>query len=482
MVEKLDKDIDRSTSSINKSFKNMFKGVNFAAMTAGFTMLGKSAIDYASDLQEVQNVVEVAFGDMTDEINKWSKTTLKAFGLNELSSKRMAGRYMAMANGMGIVKENGAVMARTLTQLAGDIASFYNVSVDEAEVALQAVFTGETETLKRYGIVITEVNLQEYARRRGIEKSITKMTQMEKVMLRYNYIMEVTAQAQGDFARTSDNWANQVRVLREQFTQLMGVLGNGFIRVLTPVVKALNEMLATLINITNAMAMAFGGDGIEKTSANVSSSVGDLNDSANGTADGFENANTEAKKLAKTIAGFDELNILNKSTASSGEILGDLSSNLGAGSYGDAVVDEITYDGNLKKFKDFIEECKTIINKWAENIPKLQLDFDIEKAKGNLESIAKNILNIISGWGSFVISIAVEVANDLKLGRLANDLLGVVEAAMGVVSTLTDILAPALLGFYKESGLSDIVSGLGDILHQITNGLETTLNSFATWL
>jgi hypothetical protein len=294
--------------------------------------------------------------------------------------------------------------------------------------------------------------------------------------------MEVTAQAQGDFARTSGNWANQVRLLKEQFTQLMGVLGSGLIKVLTPVIKALNELLGNLINVANAIAATFGGSGIQESTASVSSSIGDINNSIGDTENGLNNANTSAKKLAKTIAGFDELNILNKSTASSGEILGDLSSNLGAGSYGDAVVDEVSYDGNLKKFKDFIEECKTIINKWAENIPKLQLDFDIEKAKGNLESIAKNILNIIAGWGSFVISIAVEVANDLKLGQLANDLLDMVDAAMGVVSTLTNILAPALLGFYKESGLSDLVSKLGDILHQIINGLETTLNSFATWL
>jgi nucleoid DNA-binding protein len=173
----------------------MFKGVNFAAITAGFGLLSKSAIEYASSLQEVQNVVDVAFGAMANDINEWSKTTLKAFGLNELSSKRMAGRFMAMSNGMGIAAEKGLVMSKTLTQLSGDIASFYNVSVEEAETALQSIYTGETETLKRYGIVITEVNLQEYARRQGIQKSITQMTQLEKVMLRYNYIMEVTAQA-----------------------------------------------------------------------------------------------------------------------------------------------------------------------------------------------------------------------------------------------------------------------------------------------
>ena len=135
-VQGLDKSVKASSESINKSFKNMFKGVNFAAITAGFAALTKSAITYASNLQEVQNVVDVAFGDRADDINQWSKTTLKAFGLNELSAKQMAGRYMAMANGIGIAAENGKIMSKSLTQLAGDIASFYNVSTTEAEIAL----------------------------------------------------------------------------------------------------------------------------------------------------------------------------------------------------------------------------------------------------------------------------------------------------------------------------------------------------------
>ena len=460
----------------------MFSGVNFAAITAGFAVATKSALDYASGLQEVQNVVDVAFGEMADDINEWSKTTLKAFGLNELSSKRMAGRFMAMSNGMGIAAKNGLIMSKTLTQLAGDIASFYNVSIEEAEIALQAVYTGETETLKRYGIVITEVNLQEYARRRGIEKSITQMTQLEKVMLRYNYIMEVTSQAQGDFARTSGNWANQIRLLKEQFTQLIGVLGQGLIKVLTPVVQTMNEMLSALISIANAIAVSFGGQGIESTTANVSSQVDKIEDGAGGTAENLGDANTQAKALKKTLASFDELNILNSNTSTSGEIIGGLTNGLGATSYGEAVVETVDYDGNLSKLKSFFEECKLIISKWAESIPKLNLEFDSQKAIENLESIAKNVLNVIAGWGSFIISIGVEVANDIKLGRLANDLLSIVDAATLVVSTLTDILAPALLQFYKNSGLSDLVKGLGEILHQVLNGLETALRDFAKWL
>ena len=480
MVEKLDKDIERSTSSINKSFKNMFKGVNFAAMTAGFTMLGKAAIDYASDLQEAQNVVEVAFGSMTEDINEWSKTTLKAFGLNELTTKRMAGKFMAMSNGMGIAADKGTIMAKSLTQLAGDIASFYNVDLKEAAVALDAVYTGETETLKRYGIVITEVNLQEYARRQGIQKSITQMTQMEKVMLRYNYIMEVTAQAQGDFARTSGNWANQVRLLREQFTQLMGVLGSGLIKVLTPVVKALNELLGNLINVANAIAVTFGGSGIQESTASVSSSIGDINSSIGDTENGLNNANTSAKKLAKTIAGFDELNILSTSSGGSGAggdtaLEGMMNTIKG---YGEITPTE-EYEGLTGKLGNYLNELKEIVLGWAKvNIPKLELNFDMEAAGKNLEEIGKNLTSIIAGWGTFVVGIGVEIANDLDIGLLANKFLELVEAGTEFGRVFTETVIPALKTFYEDSGLKDLVKWLGE---KLADGLDFSVGIFESW-
>lgn len=482
-VQKLDRTVSSSTKSINQSFKNMFKGINFAAITAGFGLLSKSAIQYASDLQEVQNVVDVAFGAMANDINEWSKTTLKAFGLNELSSKRMAGRFMAMGNGMGIAAEKGLVMSKTLTQLSGDIASFYNVSVEEAETALQSIYTGETETLKRYGIVITEVNLQEYARRQGIQKSITQMTQLEKVMLRYNYIMEVTAQAQGDFARTSGSWANQVRLLKEQFQQLIGILGSGFIKALTPVVKALNQLLSMLISIANSIAATFGGKGIQQSTASVSSSLGDINQSVGDTSAGLNDANTSAKKLAKTLAGFDELNVLNTSSGS-----GSGGSSGGGGALGEmlngdvkgygAIVPTEEYEGASSKLTAYFQELKDIITKWTDKIPKLEIRFDKQAALEDLQNIGKNITNIIAGWGTFVISLGIQLANDLDIGRLANSFLNLIEAITRFGSKLTDVIIPALQKFYETSGLQQLVQWIGQ---KLADSMDFTADIFTDW-
>ena len=237
---------------------------------------------------------------------------MKAFGLTELQAKKTASTMMAMANGMNINSHAGKVMSINLTKLSGDMASFYNVSQSVAETALQSVFTGETESLKRFGIVLTEANLQAFALSQGITTLYNDMSQAQKVALRYNYVMQATANAQGDFARTSNNWANQIRVLHGQWNTLLSTIGNGLIQVLAPMVGVLNQILAAAINIVNVFARIFGGSGIEK----VSTTLTDASIGADGLGQGLENSAESAKKLKKWLAGFDELNVVNPQTDS----------------------------------------------------------------------------------------------------------------------------------------------------------------------
>ena len=281
---------------------------------------GSQAIQTASDLEEVQNVVNVSFGSMANEVEAFAKTAIWSFGMSELTAKRTASTFMAMANGMGLAMKDGKNMSLQLTALAGDMASFYNVRQDVAQTALNSIFTGETESLKKFGVVMTEANLSAFALSRGITKSYSAMSQAEKVALRYHYVLKATANAQGDFVRTSGSWANQVRVLKEQFNQLLGILGKGLIQVLTPIVQVLNKLLSYLIAIGNAIAKLFGGGkitSISNTLGNASGSAGDLNDNIGDASGSLEDANNNAKKLQKTIASFDELNVLNSKDTSS---------------------------------------------------------------------------------------------------------------------------------------------------------------------
>ena len=281
---------------------------------------GSQAIQTASDLEEVQNVVNVSFGSMANEVEAFAKTAIWSFGMSELTAKRTASTFMAMANGMGLAMKDGKNMSLQLTALAGDMASFYNVRQDVAQTALNSIFTGETESLKKFGVVMTEANLSAFALSRGITKSYSAMSQAEKVALRYHYVLKATANAQGDFVRTSGSWANQVRVLKEQFNQLLGILGKGLIQVLTPIVQVLNKLLSYLIAIGNAIAKLFGGGkitSISNTLGNASGSAGDLNNNIGDASGSLEDANNNAKKLQKTIASFDELNVLNSKDTSS---------------------------------------------------------------------------------------------------------------------------------------------------------------------
>ena len=441
--------------------------------------LGKSAISLASDLQEVQNVVDVAFGSMAGEVEDFSKSALKQFGLSELAAKRMASTFMAMGKGLGIDGTTGKEMALTLTGLAGDMASFFNVEEEVAQTALNSIYTGETETLKKFGVVMTEANLQAFALTQGITKSYSAMSQAEKVALRYQYVLSQTALAQGDFARTSGSWANQVRLMKEQWSQLLGIMGSGLVQVLTPVVKALNSMLSSLISVGNAIAKLWGGKGITNLSTSVSTDLGNAAGSAGDLSSGLDNSNASAKKLAKTIAGFDELNVLASQTSGGGGSGGG-----GGGGGSNTIVDskaeEKEEEGMSKRLKDFLDDCKKIIEKWKDTIPKLEIHFDKKQALDDLESIAKNMLNVIAGWGSFVITIAIKVANDLDIGRLANDFLSLVESATHLASAITDALVPAFEAFY-DYAISPLVQAIGDVASAMMQWASGELDEWSKW-
>lgn len=430
----------------------------------------------ASDLEEVQNVVDVSFGSMADQVEAFANTAVRSYGMSALTAKRMASTFMAMSNGMDIAQEAGKNMSLQLTALAGDMASFYNVGQDIAQTALNSIFTGETESLKKFGIVLTETNLEAFALSQGIKKSYQAMSQAEKVALRYNYVLNATKNAQGDFARTSGSWANQIRLLKEQWTQFLGILGSGLIKILTPMVKALNQMLASLISIGNAITKVFGG----KTTNNMSTTIKDSAGSAGDLDAGLGDANESAKKLSRTIAGFDELNVLNPKEEEKKPDSGNTGSDIGAGNIADFKIDETQTEGVKTRLEQFVKDCQEILNKWQSTIPKLEINFDTEKAKNNLQNIGKNLLDTIAGWGSFVITIGIDIANDLDIGRLGNDILGLVEAFTELASSITGAVVPALENFYNI-GLSPLVQAIGDVADSMLTWITGIFKGWSEW-
>lgn len=422
---------------------------------------------------------------MADEVEKFANSAIQNFGMSALTAKRMASTFMSMANGMGLAAKDGKNMSLQLTALAGDMASFYNVEQDVAQTALNSIFTGETESLKKFGIVLTEANLNAFALSRGITKSYNAMSQAEKVALRYQYVLKATANAQGDFVRTSSSWANQVRILKEQWSQLIGILGKGLIAALTPIVKALNKLLSYLIAIGNAIASLFGGKkitGISKGLDSAAGSAGGLDDNLGDAGGKLDDDNKKAEKLAKTLASFDELDILasnDKDDDSGGS--GDDTGGGGGGSFEipDFSTDEAASE-LIPNIQKLLDEVQKILDKWKPLIPKLEFNFDKEKALADLKQIGLDIINIIAGWGTFVISLAIKVANDLDIGRLLNDVISLTRAFTDLCSNITDAVVPALLTFYDEA-LSKAVQGVGDLLDEMLQWGEGELNKWSDW-
>lgn len=202
------------------------------------------AVKAASDYEENLNKVDVAFGKSAEAVKQWAKTATESFGLSESSALEASALFGDMATSMGVTDAQAAQMSTTLTGLAGDLASFKNISTDQAMNALKAVFTGETEALKNLGVVMTQTNLEDFAARQGLVYSA--MSETEKVMLRYEFVLDRTQNAQGDYARTSDGTANSLRTLKEELNNLAVAFGEVLLPIITPIVQALTKIVKAI--------------------------------------------------------------------------------------------------------------------------------------------------------------------------------------------------------------------------------------------
>lgn len=241
--------LDQLEDHTNKStdaFSRLAKAIGLVMIARKALDTIKTGIDYASDLAEVQNVVDVTFGSATEAINSWSKECLAAYGMNEVSAKRYAGTIGAMLKSSGLTGDAIVDMSKDMVGLAGDMASFYNLDLETAFEKIRSGISGETEPLKQLGINMSVANLEAYALSQGITTAYNEMSQAEQVMLRYNYLMSTTADAQGDFARTQDSYANQTRLLSESWLEFTGVMAEQLLPVLTTIVSWLNNIVAFL--------------------------------------------------------------------------------------------------------------------------------------------------------------------------------------------------------------------------------------------
>ncbi|MDO4327131.1 MAG: hypothetical protein Q4E24_14045 [bacterium] len=405
---------------------------------------GAQCIELGSDLAEVQNVVDVTFPQMSKQIDVFAKNAITQFGLSETMAKRYAGTFGAMAKAFGFSEKSAYTMSTALTGLAGDVASFYNISQDEAYIKLKSVFTGETESLKDLGVVMTQAALDNYALANGFGKTTAKMSEAEKVALRYKFVQEQLTLAAGDFSRTSDGWANQVRVLQLQFDSLKATIGQGLINALTPVIKVINTIIGKLMTLA-AYFKAFTEVMFGKQD-NTETSMKATANAAETAAAGMGKMADAAGKTKKTLGatGIDELNIIKSGSGSKdvGEASGGVPDIGGMGVYDTEIP---VPDIDTSKVEKAAERIKEVF--------KGLKDFLTENRDAILAIIGGLVAGImtyfaVSNWGTIVkefIKIFGVVKTEI-LGALS----GISLPALGIAAVVAIIVA-AIIDLWNTS-------------------------------
>ncbi|MBP3469704.1 MAG: hypothetical protein J6K26_09345 [Lachnospiraceae bacterium] len=477
---------------INKNgFEKQMSGLQKTAAKAGkalaaaFTVkkivdFSKKCVELGSDLQEVQNVVDVTFPKMTKRVDEFAKSAAASFGLSETMAKKYTGTFGAMAKAFGFSEEQAYSMSTTLTGLAGDIASFYNITQDEAYTKLKSVFSGETETLKDLGVVMTQSALDAYALANGWGKTTSAMSEAEKVALRYAFVQKQLSAAQGDFARTSDSWANQVRILKLQVDSIMATIGQGIINLLTPVIKIINtaiSKIATLANSFKAFTELLTGNksspgkGIAETAA----ATEGLGTATEGVGKSAEKA---AKKL-KGLMGFDKLNNIQiDDSASSGSGSGS-SVDFGSLAEGAEEADKAEKKVNpiLEKIKNRLKELGDLFKQGFKAGLGDDFEASLQRTKEHLQGIKDSLIDI------FTDPRVVDSMNNC-LDRMAVAIGKVVGAFFSIGQTIIENLVGGIDKYLEQNSdyikerLIGIFDATGEIAELIGNFAEKIANIF----
>ena len=437
-------------------------------LASGFT----ESIDIASSLTEAQNVVDTTFGSYANLVEEMSKTSIGDFGMSELTVKKVSSRFQAMGTAVGIAQGKMADMSLELTKLTGDMASFYNVSQEDMATSLQSVFTGETEPLRKYGLDLTQATLQEWAMKQGIDANISSMSQMEKVLLRYQYVMANTKTAQGDFAKTVGTWANQIRILQESFKALGGIVGQVLINVFKPFISAMNVMMQQVINfarvISNALGKIFGWT-YEESGGGIASDFEIAADATGDIASNMANAQKSAQKMKNSVRIFDELKTINLNSSDSGN-----------GSGANGIGTTSSPDGQWTQTESILKEFESDIDNLFELGKHINVTLTNALRNIDWESVYEGARNFGKGLADFLNGL---ISPEL-FGELGKTIAGSLNTAIYSVLSfgknfdwinLGSSLAEGLTSFFEELD----TASLGEM---ITTWIRGVLNTWSTFL
>lgn len=499
--------VQNGVSAIKQSFNGLGSAVKKIGLLIGgafavgkLVQFGKECVELGSDLAEVQNVVDVTFTTMSDKVNEFAKNAMTSAGLSETMAKRYVGTFGAMSKSFGFSESQAYDMSTALTQLTGDVASFYNISQDLAYIKLKSVFTGETETLKDLGVVMTQSALDQYALANGYGKTTSAMTEQEKVALRFAFVQEQLSAASGDFIRTSDSWANQVRVMQLQLQSLKATVGQGLINIFTPVLKVINILLGKLATLANAFKSFTELITGKKSSGQTSGSGAGLagTDAIADTADQYGQAADNAEKLADAtndnakatkkanketknyLSSLDEVHKVTSTGSNSSSTPSSSGGSGGAGNSGlPSSVGSVDY-GSLAEGETALDKISDSAKKLAELLKKLWKPFqDAWKKEGkNTIDAAKIALSGIAKLAKSVGKSLVEVWTN---GTGTTMLTTMLRIAQNVLKTIGNIASGFADAWNKNNVGTQIIQNIADALVVVMQFVEKIAEDTATW-
>lgn len=504
-TNKMQSDVDRATTKVKNSFSKMGNFIKKVVVGLGLIKFGNMSLNLASDLRETESVVELAFGNMRKMVDDFAEHSIHTHGMSGLTAKQTAGDFMLMSKGMGMAEDVAASMSLEVTKLSADIASLKNTSQEMAQTALAGIWTGVTEPLKKYGVVMTQANLQEYAYTQGIQKKLSAMSQQELVMLRYAYVMNSLNMAQGNFKRESMGWAAQTKILSEQWKELLIIIGNGLSVVLLPVLQLINKIMGYLIALAKAVSNVFSRlFGIKSAAGSASTSIAPLSNAVGGIgnalgglgSDGAKNldkvgkaAEDAGKKANGALASFDDLNVLaqNIDTPSGGGSSGYDGVDVGGGGIDipmpdfsgiepikmDELFDSSGIDtfisGVVEKFKPFIEIMKSI------NFTPLASAF------GNLWNSIKPILKTLGNNFAWVMNNILGPFAKWFMEEVAPTALDLIAAALDVISPILEVVSEVGQELW-ENFLQPIAEWTGELFIGAMETITDLLSTIGDWM
>lgn len=499
--------VQNGVSAIKQSFNGLGSAVKKIGLLIGgafavgkLVQFGKECVELGSDLAEVQNVVDVTFTTMSDKVNEFAKNAMTSAGLSETMAKRYVGTFGAMSKSFGFSESQAYDMSTALTQLTGDVASFYNISQDLAYIKLKSVFTGETETLKDLGVVLTQSALDQYALANGYGKTTSAMTEQEKVALRLAFVQKQLSAASGDFIRTSDSWANQVRVMQLQLQSLKATVGQGLINIFTPVLKVINILLGKLATLANAFKSFTELITGKKSSGQTSGSGAGLagTDAIADTADQYGQAADNAEKLADAtndnakatkkanketknyLSSLDEVHKVTSTGSNSSSTPSSSGGSGGAGNSGlPSSVGNVDY-GNLAEGETALDKISDSAKKLADLLKKLWKPFqDAWKKEGkNTINAAKAALD---GLKKLAVSVGKSLVEVWTNGTGTTMLTTMLRIAQNVLKTIGNIASGFADAWNKNNVGTQIIQNIADALVVVMQFVEKIAEDTATW-